>query len=416
MLGGGFVDALKARATANSASAKKTSCILFWLDGGPSHFETFDPKPEAPIEIRGQFQPIATKIPGVFFSENMPKLASISDKISIVRSLCHEQNLHGAGNHYMMTGAPIRVPTNCGIFVSFHPSMGSVVSSERGASAGLPPYVAMPLPTRSGGPNFLGNRHAPFSLSDDPNLESFRVRDVALPPGLDSGRVLTRRDMRTKLDRFLRFHDHAAADPVLGADENYQQAVSLMTSPAAQAAFRIESEPAHVRDAYGRHTHGQQALLARRLVEAGVPFITLALDGWDHHGSIFPAYRTQGREFDSVVGTLIADLDDRGLLDTTLVIAMGEFGRTPGVNVDAGRDHWSSAMSILVAGCGTPRGQVIGATDARGYAPIDKRYAPENLVSTVYTKLGIDPNKILYTSSGRPTHLVSDPRPIPELM
>lgn len=421
LVGGGFVNALRGRGVAGDSSTPKTSCILIWLDGGPSHFETFDPKPDAPAEIRGEFQPIETKVPGLFFSENMKRLAAISDKLSIVRSVCHNQNNHGAGNHYMMTGAPTRIPVSCGAFVSFHPSMGSVVSAERGAPDGLPPYFSLPSMTRSGGPNFLGARHAPFVVSDDPNQESFLVRDVTIPKELDDGRAVGRRQMRARLDQFSRFHDRAAGDPVLGADENYQQAVSLMTSAAAQRAFEIHKESAEVRTAFGRNPFGQRALLARRLVEAGVPFITLNEGGWDHHGNIFPAFKGQGQQFDAVVATLIEDLDQRGLLDTTLVLVMGEFGRTPQIttlpgSATAGRDHWSSAISVLVAGCGTPRGQVVGATDSRGYAAVEKIYGPENLVSTVYTKLGISPDKILYNSTGRPTHLVSDSRLIAELM
>ncbi len=421
LLGGGFVDSLRARGHADDLTARKTSCILIWLDGGPSHFETFDPKPNAPAEIRGEFQAIQTKIPGVLFSENMTKLASISDKLTIVRSVRHDQNNHGAGNHYMTTGAPTRIPVSCGAFVSFHPSMGSVVSFERGARDGLPPYFSIPEMSRSGGPNFLGARHAPFVVSDDPNQESFMVRDVTIPKDLDDGRAVNRRKMRSRLDQFVRFHDQAAGDPVMGADENYQQAVSLMTSAAAQRAFEMHREPGQIRDAYGRNAFGQQALLARRLVEAGVPFVTLYNGGWDHHSNIFPAFRTQGQKLDAVVARLIEDLDQRGMLETTLVIVMGEFGRTPMIttlpgSTTPGRDHWSSAISVLVAGCGTPRGQVIGATDPRGYAAVEKVYAPENLVSSVYTKLGINPDKILYTAAGRPTHLVSDPRPIAELM
>jgi uncharacterized protein (DUF1501 family) len=267
----------------------------------------------------------------------------------------------------------------------------------------------------------LGARHAPFVVGDDPNNKSFRVRDVTIPRGLDDGRAVSRREMRSRLDTFLRYQDRASGDPVLGADENFEQAVSLMTSPAAQRAFEIERESDEVRDAYGRNPLGQRALLARRLVEAGVPFVTLNDGGWDHHSNIFSAFRKQGRRFEEVVAALIEDLDQRGLLDTTLVLVMGEFGRTPKISTlpsatTPGRDHWSSAISILAAGCGVPRGEVVGATDARGYAAVENVYAPENLVSTVYTKLGIDPNKILYTSTGRPTHLVSDPRPIPELM
>jgi hypothetical protein len=320
-----------------------------------------------------------------------------------------------------MTGAPTRIPVSCGAYVSFHPSMGSVVSAERGAPHGLPAYFSIPEMAKSGGPNFLGARHAPFVVAGDPNQPSFRVRDVTLPNELDAGRADDRREIRDQLDKMIRFHDRAAGDPVAGSDENFAQAVSIMTSPAAQRAFEIHREPDTVRDAFGRNSFGQRALLARRLVEAGVPFVTLHNGGWDHHSNIFPAFRKQGQQFDAVVATLIEDLAQRDLLDTTLVLVMGEFGRTPQISTlqgqkTPGRDHWSSAISILVAGCGTPGGQVVGATDARGYAPIDKIYAPENLVSTVYTKLGIDPSKILYNTTGRPTHLVSDPRPIAELI
>lgn len=421
LLGGGLADALRLRSRGSEPAARSTSCIMIWLDGGPSHFETFDPKPDAPAEIRGEFQPIHTRTPGVYFSENMRRLAASSDKFTIVRSIRHDQNNHGAGNHYMTTGAPTRIPVSCGAFVSFHPSMGSVVSAERGAPSGLPAYFSIPSMSRSGGPNFLGARHAPFVVSDDPNQPSFRVRDVAIPRELEDGRALSRRDLRTRLDRMARYHDRAAGDPVLGVDENYQQAVSIMNSAAAQRAFDIGREPERVRDAFGRTTFGQQALLARRLVEAGVPFITLYNGGWDHHSNIFPAFRQQGQRFEAVVATLIEDLDQRGMLDTTLVLVLGEFGRTPQVSTlsgsrTPGRDHWSNAMSVLVAGCGTPRGQVVGATDRRGYAAVERIYAPENFVSTVYTKLGINPDKILYASNGRPAHLVSDPRPIAELM
>ena len=421
LLGGGFVDALRLRTNAEPKTARKTSCILVWLDGGPSHFETFDPKPDAPAEIRGEFSSIQTKIPGVNFSENMTKLAAISDKLTIIRSVRHDQNNHGAGNHYMTTGSPTRIPVSCGAFVSFHPSMGSVTSAERGAPAGLPPYFSLPDMTRSGGPNFLGARHAPFVVADDPNNAAFQVRDVTIPKDVADGRAMTRRELRNQMDGLLRFQDRSTGDPVLGVDENFHQAVSLMTSPAALAAFEIQRESPLVRDNYGRSAFGQRALLARRLVEAGVPFVTLNNGGWDHHSNIFPAFKKQGQELESVVATLIEDLDQRGLLETTLVIVMGEFGRTPTISTlpgstTPGRDHWSNAISILVAGCGTPGGQVVGATDRNGYTAIEKIYAPENLVSSVYLKLGIKPDTMLYNTAGRPTHLVSDSRPIAELM
>lgn len=423
LLGGGLTEGLRLRAQASSTSSasNKTACILIWLDGGPSHFETFDPKPQAALEIRGELNPIDTKVPGVQFSENMTRLAAINDKFTIIRSVRHDQNNHGAGNHYMMTGAPTRIPVSCGAFVSFHPSMGAVVSAERGAPPGIPPYFSLPSQTRSGGPNFLGPKHAPFVVGDDPNNNSFRVRDVTIPRGLDEARALGRRELREQLDSMLRIQERSANDPVLGADENYQQALSLMTSQAALEAFDIQREPDHVRNAYGRNRFGQQLLLSRRLVEAGVPFITVNNGGWDHHSDIFARFRSQGQEFDSVVAALISDLDERGMLDTTLVLVMGEFGRTPAISTlagskTAGRDHWSSAMSILMAGCGTPRGQVVGATDRNGYAAIENIYRPENLVSTVYRKLGIDPDKVLITTEGRPAHLVSDPKPIREVM
>ncbi|MBX6314477.1 MAG: DUF1501 domain-containing protein [Isosphaeraceae bacterium] len=416
LLGGGLIEALRLRGLAATTPARPTSCILIWMDGGPSHYETFDPKPGAPAEIRGQYEPIATKIPGVQFSKHMTRLAAIADKLAIVRSIRHDQGNHGAGNHYMMTGAPPRIPVGCGAFVSFHPSLGSVTAHERGARGGLPPYFSIPQMSRSGGPNFLGAKYAPFVVPDNPNTKDFRVRDVVPPRDLTADRFDERRALRAQVDRFRRFVDKAAGDPALALDEYYEQGYNLMSSPEAQKAFDIHSEPDAVRDAYGRTPFGQRALLARRLVEAGVPFVTLYEGGWDHHNTIFDSLDKKLPPFEAAIAALIEDLDQRGLLDTTLVVALGEFGRTPKINSRGGRDHWSNAMSVLFAGCGTPGGQVVGATDARGYAAVERILSPENFAATVYTKLGIDPGKILYTPSGRPTHLVSDPTPIRELM
>ena len=416
LIGGGLVDALRLRGVAGTGQARPTSCILVWMDGGPSHYETFDPKPGAPKEIRGEFQPIPTKVPGVSFSEPMKRLAAIADKLAIVRSIRHNQGNHGAGNHYMMTGAPTRIPVGCGAFVSFHPSLGSVTAHERGAAGGLPPYFSIPRMSRSGGPNFLGAKYAPFVVPDNPNSRDFRVRDVAPPRGVDDARMAHRLDLKARVDRFRRFTDQAAADPAVAFDAYYEQGYDLMSSPQAQRAFDIGSEPAKVRDAYGRTPVGQRCLLARRLVEAGVPFITLYEGGWDHHEDIFKSFKQRMGGFEAAVAELIDDLGRRGLLETTLVIALGEFGRTPKINKRAGRDHWSNAMSVLFAGCGTPGGQVVGATDTRGYAATERILSPENFAATVYTKLGIDPAKILHTPSGRPVQLVSDPTPIRELM
>ncbi|WP_337173447.1 DUF1501 domain-containing protein [Paludisphaera sp.] len=416
LMGGGLVDALRARSVAAPAGARPASCILVWMDGGPSHYETFDPKPDAPAEVRGEFRAIETAIPGIRFSEHMERLAAIADKLAIVRSIRHDQGNHGAGNHYMITGAPPRIPVGCGAFVSFHPSMGSVAAHERSAPDGLPSYFSMPSMTRSGGPNFLGARYAPFVVSDDPNANGFRVRDVAPPGGLEIDRVDDRRGLRERLDNFKRFADKAAGDPALALDEYYHQGYELMASPQAQRAFDVSQEDPSVRDMYGRNSFGQRCLLARRLVEAGVPFVTLNEGGWDHHVGIFDGFKKRMPRFEGAIAALIQDLDRRGLLDSTLVVVLGEFGRTPKINKDAGRDHWSNAMSVLMAGAGTPGGQVVGATDAYGFAASERVLSPENFVSTIYHKLGIDPAKILHTPSGRPTFIVSDPTPIRELM
>lgn len=416
VLGGGLAQALQFRSFAATGNAQATSCILVWLDGGPSHYETFDPKPEAPQEIRGEFKPIPTKVPGLLYSEHMEKLAAIADKTSLVRSIRHNQGNHGAGNHYLMTGAPPRIPVGCGAFVSFHPSYGSVTAYEKQTDSGLPAYFSLPRMSRSGGPNFLGAKYAPFVVSDDPNSKNFRVRDVALPSGLADARFHSRRTLREQVDQLKRINDPAAADPVLAVDEYYEQAYDLITSPEAQAAFAIDQEPDSLRDRYGRNGFGQRALLARRLVEAGVPFITLYEGGWDHHRTIFNDLKKRLPGFDNTVSALIEDLDQRGLLETTLVVVLGEFGRTPKVNSRGGRDHWSNAMSVLFAGGGTPGGQVVGATDSKGYSAIERVLSPENFASTLYAKLGIDPAKIYITPAGRPAQLVSDPTPIAELM
>lgn len=427
----GFHDLLRLRALTASevdagkktggAAKKPSNCILIWMDGGPTHFETFDPKPEAPSEIRGEFSAIGTNVSGIQICEHLPKLASIANKYAIVRSVCHNQGNHGAGNHYMMTGAPTRIPVGCGAFVSFHPSMGSVAAKERSAPHGLPGYFSMPGMSRSGGPNFLGAKYAPFVVSNDPNSDGFRVRDVELPTGITVPRFEARRDLRSIVDRMPRFSDPASADPVAAIDEFYHQGYELVTTPEAQKAFDINSEPAEIREAYGRNSFGQRALLARRLVEAGVPFVTINDGGWDHHSDLFNALKNRLPSWDQTVATLINDLDQRGMLENTLVIALGEFGRTPKLSVlpgaaKAGRDHWANAMSILFAGGGTPGGQVIGATDKQGHSAIERVLSPENFVSTVYTKMGINPGQVYHTPSGRPTHLVSDPTPIAELM
>lgn len=418
LVAGGLTGALRARGSEpqNVVARQADACILIWMDGGPSHYETFDPKPQAPLEIRGQFAAIPTKTPGMFFSQPMKRLAGISDRLAVVRSIRHDQGNHGAGNHYMMTGSAPRIPVGCGAFVSFHPSLGSVVAHQLGAPNGIPPYFSIPSMSRSGGPNFLGAKYAPFVVPDSPLSSSFQVRDVTIPSTLTESQFSSRQEIRKNIDQMLRIHDAAAGDPVVALDEFYQQGMQLITSREAQAAFNIASEPDSVRDAYGRTPFGQRALLARRLVKAGVPFVTLYDGGWDHHEKIFDAFDKKMPPFENAIAALIEDLEQQGMLERTLVVALGEFGRTPKVNDRGGRDHWSNAMSVMFAGGGTRGGQVIGATDRQGYAATERILAPENFVSTIYRKLGIDPGQILYTPQGRPTHLVSDATPITELM
>ncbi len=403
-------------ATARKPAAARTNCIMIWLDGGPSHYETFDPKPDAPAEIRGSLGAIPTAVPGLQFCEALPALAKVADKVTVVRSICHKDPNHGGGNHYMMTGARPPVPVACGAFVSFHPSFGSVVSHHRGLGNGMPAYLSLPRASRSGGPNFLGGKHAPFVVNGNPNDLKFQVRDVALPPEISEGRAASRRDLRAALDRMARYEDRLAEDPAVEFDSYYRQGVDLVLSPPAQAAFDIHREDEKVRDRYGRNDLGQRLLLARRLIEVGVSWLTVYSGGWDHHTKLFESYKgEQVRKLDQGVAALLADLDARGLLDTTLVLLLGEFGRTPKVNKDAGRDHWPHAMSVLMAGAGIPRGQVVGATDAKGYYASESVYRPEDFAASVYTKMGIDHAQILHTNTGRPVQLVNNGRLIKEL-
>ncbi|TCO95747.1 uncharacterized protein DUF1501 [Chthoniobacter flavus] len=417
-LGLGLCDLLRARAAAapTTPAAKNVNCIMIWMDGGPSHYETFDPKPDAPAEIRGTFGTVPTCVPGVHFSETIPNLAKSFDKFTAIRSICHKDPNHGGGNHYMMTGAPTPVPVGCGAFVTFHPSFGSMVSYDRGVRSGLPAYMAMPSNTRSGGPNFLGGQHAPFVIGGDPNAKGFQVRDVVVPAEITEGHAHTRRDLRTALDRMQRFNDQLVDDPAVVFDKFYQQGFDLVSSSKAQAAFDISREDDKVRDRYGRNDVGQRMLLARRLVEVGVSWVTVNYGGWDDHKKLFETYKgNRLKTFDQGLSALLNDLSERGLMENTMVIALGEFGRTPKVNKDAGRDHWPFAMSVLMAGAGIPGGQIVGATDAKGYHASENVYRPEDFAASLYTKMGIDPNMTLQSGSGRPVQLVNEGHLIKEL-
>ena len=417
-LGLGLCDLLRARAVAGPASpvAKNVNCIMIWMDGGPSHYEMFDPKPEAPAEIRGVFGTVPTTVPGVRFSETVPQLAKTLDKFTVIRSIAHKDPNHGGGNHYMMTGMPTPVPVGCGAVVTFHPAFGAMVSYDRGVRNGMLTYMAMPANTRSGGPSFLGGQHAPFVIAGDPNAKGFQVRDVVVPTEISEGHAMSRRELRASLDRMQRFNDQLVDDPAVVFDKFYEQGFDLVSSPKAQAAFDISREDEKARDRYGRNDFGQRLLLARRLVEVGVSWVTVNYSGWDDHKKLPELFKgPRVKNFDQGLSALLTDLQASGLMENTMVIALGEFGRTPKINKDGGRDHWPFAMSVLMAGAGIPGGQIVGATDAKGYHASENVYRPEDFAASLYTKMGIDPNQSFDTSGGRPVHLVNEGRLIKEL-
>ena len=393
-------------------------CIFIWMDGGPSHYETFDLKPNAPVEIRGEFDPMQSNVPGLHVCNLLPKTSQVMDLVTVIRSISHHDPGHGGGNHYLTTGRPTPTPIACGDTASFHPSFGSIVSKERGSKGGMPPYVqfALPSPQRSGGPSFLGSKYAPFLIANNPNNPDFQLADVTLPTGVVEGRAMSRLELRQSLDSLERMTDEAAADPARGLDNFYDQAQRLITSPQAKQAFDLSQESDKVRDTYGRTMVGQQCLLARRLVEAGVPFITVQHAGWDHHTNIFTYLKNRYLPiFDVAFAALMQDLEQRGLLEDTLVLALGEFGRTPKINKDAGRDHWPGAMSVVAAGAGVPRGQIIGSTDSHGRGPEERPLKVEDLACSLFTKLGINPHQEYLTPQGRPVPIVDGGQPIREL-
>jgi hypothetical protein len=376
---------------------KVKSCILLWLDGGPSHLETFDLKPDAPEEVRGPFQPIKTKVPGLELCELLPNTAKIADKIAVVRSLTSPLGEHGLANHYLLTGYK---PSP----VLQYPSLGSVLSEVRGGQHTLPPYAAVPDASAYMGAGFLGSSRQPFAVGGDPSKPDFRVRDLDFYPGVNTSRVDRRREFVSQLDRFQ--ERSANADPA------FEQAYRLITTPEAKQAFDLSKEKAETRGAYGPRTLGQSCLLARRLVERGVGFVTVNNPGWDTHGDLVLRLKEgyAGAKigvgliptFDLAFSALVSDLSDRGLLDETLVIAMGEFGRTPKVNTGRGRDHWPRAFSAVFAGGGVRGGQVIGASDRTGESPADNPITPTDLAATIFTLLGVKLSHELHTGDGRP--------------
>jgi hypothetical protein len=393
------------------------SCILVWLAGGPSHIDTFDLKPDASDQIRGEFKPIDTAVPGVQISEHLPKIAKITDRVSIIRTMTGPEGEHDRAAQHLLTGhRPLPATT--------YPSYGSVLTHERGLGTWLPNYIVVPNADRAMGAGYLSKANDPFNVGGDPASPTFQVRDLyATGFSLTFDRINRRRDLVKQLDD--RARQIARNEATAARDAFYAQAYDLVTSPQAKDAFEISKEEQPVREKYGMTTLGQGCLLARRLVEAGVAFVTVNSTGlggptpltWDTHVNNFPALKDGLLpQLDGGVSALIEDLDDRKLLDSTLIVVMGEFGRTPKINQRAGRDHWPRANSILIAGGGIKRGAVIGKTDAQAEYPIDRPVSPADLAATMFTLLGIDPHKAEHTNDGRSIKLVADGEAVHELM
>jgi uncharacterized protein (DUF1501 family) len=388
--------------------AKAKSVIHIFLPGGISHQETFDPKPYAPIEYRGELGSIPTKIPGEVFSETLPQTAQMADKITVIRSMSHGEAAHERGTHNMFTGYR---PSPALVF----PSMGSVVSHEYGPRNNLPPYVCIPnQPNEFAGTGYLSSSFGPFSLGSDPAAQGFAVRDLNLPGGIDAGRFERRRTALEAVNAH--FAKKEKSDVLSAMDTFYERAYSLISSQPARDAFNIAAEPEAIRNEYGRHEAGQRMLLARRLVAAGVRFVTLTYGGWDMHVNITPGMRGSMPAFDQAFATLIRDLDRTGLLNDTLVMVSSEFGRTPKINATAGRDHWPKVFSVVLAGGGIKRGSIFGASNPVASEPDKDEIGPADLATTIYYQLGIIADKELMAPGDRPIEIVDGGKVRKELL
>jgi hypothetical protein len=407
---------LAARAQQPASARRDINCIVLWMGGGPSNIDTFDMKPDAPVEYRGDFNSIATRLPGLRICEHLPRMAQSMDKVCLLRSVSHaESGDHVAATHYLLTGYsqrpdPSAQPANSVIY----PCYGSVVSRELGWRQALPPYVVLTGELAPyNGAGYMGSAYNPLVVRSDPNNPAFAVEDVSIPTVVGADRTQRRRQMLEQLDAWRRHTDGIPGE----RNEFYQQAYDLITSPAAIRAFRIDQEPAHVRDRYGRHRYGQAALLARRLIEAGVRFVSVETNWWDTHTNNFTDLRgSRLPNLDQWWSALLEDLDQRGLLDNTLVVWMGEFGRTPRVNGQAGRDHWAWSNAICLSGAGVQMGTVVGETDRRCERPAGTAHSTHDFAATIYHLLGIDGTKEYRGPDGRP-HLINyHGRPIPGVL
>ncbi len=384
------------------------SVIQIFLPGGMAHQESWDPKPYAPTEYRGPFGTVNTSIKGIKFSQYLKHTAKIADKMTIIRSMAHGEAAHERGTHNMFTGYKPSPALE-------YPSMGSVVSHELGPRNNLPPYVCVPsVPNEFANSGYLSSAFGPFAIGSEPSRGDFKVRDLNMPGGVDEKRFNRRRNLLETVDHH--FKTLEESDALDSMDAFYQHAYKLISSQEAREAFNLKAEPEAVRKRYGMNTPGQRMLLARRLVEAGTRFVSLTAGGWDHHDNIKNGIQQQLPPVDQAIAALISDLDERGLLDSTLVMITSEFGRTPKINATGGRDHWPRVFSVGLAGGGVHRGLVHGTSDALGGEPEEDMVGIDSLAKTVYNQLGITADKELMAPGDRPIEIVDGGRVVDELL
>ena len=397
---------------------RDVSLIYVFLHGGLSTIDTWDMKPDAPAEFRGEFKPIATRVNGVQICEHLPRLAKQMDKFSLIRSFRHHNSDHGAADHYMLTGYFPQAGFNASLKPNNQrPAHGAIIAKKLGPRGSVPPYVCLPKLHPSCGSAYLGAGSAPFVVDADPNAPDFAVPDIVPPPVLDAKRLGDRKNLLAQLDRYQQSAEVRANKDAQTVGVFQRKAFELMTSADAKKAFDIHAESDKLRDEYGRNSLGQSCLMARRLVQAGVRCVTIDHNNYDtHDGNFETLKKTLLPGLDAALSTLLRDLSERGMLDSTLVIVTGEFGRTPRINKNAGRDHWGPAFTVNVAGGGIKGGVVVGASDARAERPASDPYGPEDLSATLFHLLGIDPKDEFITAEGRPVAIVNNGRVIQELL
>jgi hypothetical protein len=398
---------LRAEGQTLGKKAKAKNVIFIWQQGGPPHQDMWDMKPESPAEIRGEFKPIATNLPGYQVCELMPLLSQQIHRLCIVRGVNHHIPDHNPASMFMLGSG--NAPSSAHKF----PTWSAVAKRELPEVRGTPTSVAIPVePSEGPGAGFLGSAWQSFALQSDPNDSEFKARSMSMPPGIDSARFERRRKLLQETEHS--FEKLVERPDLLRAQEKfYEDAHQIILSPTTSGAFRMDEEPVEKRDRFGRNKLGQRLLLARRLIQAGVRFVTINEPvGWDTHADNFKRLRTNLPVVDQAVSALLDDLAEHDMLDDTLVMMFGEFGRTPAINKQAGRDHWAKAMSIVLAGGGVPAGLIYGATDRDGAHVIDKSHSPADFACTIYSLLGIDSHKIYQTPAGQPVPLVQGGSPI----